>query len=214
MWSLFHSYNFDFSVWEMYGALLYGGKVVVIPKAATRDSYAFLDILRKERVTVLNQVPSSFYELMHAELATEGEPLQVRYLIFGGEALHVGKLKAWHEKYPEMSIVNMYGITETTVHVTHKRIGAEEIKRGISNIGQAIPTLKLYILNGDQLCGIGMPGELCIAGAGVARGYVNRPELTQAKFVDNPYVPGERMYRSGDLARWLGRQRRIHWPDR
>ena len=203
VWSLFHSYNFDFSVWEMYGALLYGGKVVVIPKAATRDSYAFLDILRKERVTVLNQVPSSFYELMHAELAGEGEPLDVRYLIFGGEALHVGKLKAWHEKYPEMAIVNMYGITETTVHVTHKRIGAEDIKRGISNIGQAIPTLKLYILNADQLCGIGMPGELCIAGAGVARGYVNRPELTQAKFVDNPYVPGERMYRSGDLARWL-----------
>ncbi len=203
VWSLFHSYNFDFSVWEMYGALLYGGKVVVIPKAATRDSYAFLGILRKERVTVLNQVPSSFYELMHAELAGEGEPLHVRYLIFGGEALHVSKLKAWHEKYPEMAIVNMYGITETTVHVTHKRIGAEDIQRGISNIGQAIPTLKLYILNGDQLCGIGMPGELCIAGAGVARGYVNRAELTQAKFVDNPYVPGERMYRSGDLARWL-----------
>ncbi|WP_020619065.1 non-ribosomal peptide synthetase [Paenibacillus daejeonensis] len=203
VWSLFHSYNFDFSVWEMYGALLYGGKVVVIPKAATRDSYAFLDILRKERVTVLNQVPSSFYELMHAELAGEGEPLHVRYLIFGGEALHVSKLKAWLEKYPEMAIVNMYGITETTVHVTHKRIGAEDIQRGISNIGQAIPTLKLYILNGNQLCGIGMPGELCIAGAGVARGYVNRPELTEAKFVENPYVPGERMYRSGDLARWL-----------
>ncbi|MGG1880736.1 AMP-binding protein, partial [Paenibacillus cisolokensis] len=142
VWSMFHSYNFDFSVWEMYGALLYGGKVVVVPRAATKDSYAFLDLLRKERVTVLNQVPSAFYELMHAELMSEDERLSVQHLIFGGEALQVGKLKGWQAKYPEMNIVNMYGITETTVHVTHKTIREADIARGISNIGNAIPTLK------------------------------------------------------------------------
>ncbi|MCY9545110.1 AMP-binding protein, partial [Paenibacillus alvei] len=117
VWSLFAAYNFDVSVWEMYGALLYGGHLVVIPNDAKKDSYAFLDILREKRVTVLNQVPSSFYNLMQVELAEAGERLCVKHLIFAGEALQVGKLKAWHAKYPEMNIVNMYGITETTVHV-------------------------------------------------------------------------------------------------
>ncbi|MCP1186774.1 non-ribosomal peptide synthetase [Paenibacillus sp. 1781tsa1] len=204
VWSQFHAYNFDFSVWEMYGALLYGGKVVIVSKEIARDAPAFLKLLRQEKVTVLNQVPSSFYELMHAELAEQwDEQLHVRMIIFGGEALHFGKLGKWKEQYPEMELINMYGITETTVHVTHKRIGSGELALGLNNIGRAIPTLRLYILNGDRLCGVGMPGELCVAGAGVARGYVNRPELTQVKFVENPYEPGERMYRSGDIARWL-----------
>lgn len=204
VWSLFHAYNFDFSVWEMYGALLYGGKAVVVSKETARDSQAFLSLLRDEKVTVLNQVPSSFYELMHAERAGSWEEeLYVRLVIFGGEALNTRKLKVWQEKYPQIALVNMYGITETTVHVTYKRIESEDIERGISNIGKAIPTLKLYIMNGNRLCGVGVPGELCIAGAGVARGYVNRPELTESKFTENPFEPGERMYRSGDIARWL-----------
>ncbi|MEC0193642.1 non-ribosomal peptide synthetase, partial [Paenibacillus apiarius] len=203
VWSLFAAYNFDVSVWEMYGALLYGGHLVVIPNDAKKDSYAFLDILREKRVTVLNQVPSSFYNLMQVELAEAGERLCVKHLIFAGEALQVGKLKAWHAKYPEMNIVNMYGITETTVHVTYKAITAEDIARDVNDVGKALPTLKIYILDGDKLCGIGVPGELCVAGVGVARGYLNKPELTSKKFVANPFVPGERMYRSGDLAKWL-----------
>ncbi|NOJ74206.1 non-ribosomal peptide synthetase, partial [Paenibacillus alvei] len=203
VWSLFAAYNFDVSVWEMYGALLYGGHLVVIPNDAKKDSYAFLDILREKRVTVLNQVPSSFYNLMQVELAEAGERLCVKHLIFAGEALQVGKLKAWHAKYPEMNIVNMYGITETTVHVTYKAITAEDIELDVNDVGKALPTLKIYMLDGDKLCGIGVPGELCVAGVGVARGYLNKPELTNKKFVANPFVPGERMYRSGDLAKWL-----------
>ncbi|WP_342707226.1 amino acid adenylation domain-containing protein [Fontibacillus panacisegetis] len=203
VWSMFHSTNFDFSVWEMYGALLYGGKLIVIPKSATKDSYAFLDILSREKVTVLNQVPSSFYELMQTELTEVNRELYLKYLIFGGEALNSRKLKNWYEKHPSTTVVNMYGITETTVHVTYKEITAAEIDKGISNIGKAIPTTKVYVMNGNKMCGIGMQGELCVGGDGVARGYLNRPELTSARFVDNPYAAGERMYRSGDLARWL-----------
>ncbi|MCL6459236.1 MAG: amino acid adenylation domain-containing protein, partial [Gorillibacterium sp.] len=203
VWSLFHGTHFDFSVWEMYGALLYGGKLVIVPKGTAQDSYALRELLLREQVTVLNQVPSSFYELMQAEASEATGKLALRYLIFGGEALNPRKLKAWWERYPEVEIVNMYGITETTVHVTYKTVTGQDIEVGISNIGRAIPTTSVYILNGTRLCGIGMPGELCVGGAGVARGYYNRPELTAAKFVENPYVPGERMYRSGDLARWL-----------
>ncbi|MGE6231440.1 non-ribosomal peptide synthetase, partial [Paenibacillus chitinolyticus] len=203
VWSLFAAYNFDVSVWEMYGALLYGGHLVVIPNDVKKDSYALLDLLREKRVTVLNQVPSSFYNLMQVELAEVGERLYVKHLIFAGEALQVGKLKAWQAKYPEMNIVNMYGITETTVHVTYKAITAEDIALDVNDVGKALPTLKVYILDGDKLCGIGVPGELCVAGVGVARGYLNKPELTNKKFVANPFVPGERMYRSGDLAKWL-----------
>ncbi|CAM3276101.1 MULTISPECIES: non-ribosomal peptide synthetase [Saccharibacillus] len=206
VWSLFHLYTFDFSVWEMYGALLRGGRLVVVSKEATRDSAVLLDVLRRERVTVLNQVPSSFYELMHAEQAqrSEGaEPLPVKHLIFGGEALEAGRLDRFRQHYPDMNLVNMYGITETTVHVTYQPIGRAEIERSSRSIGRALPTLSLYVMNGSKLCGIGMRGEICVTGAGVARGYLNRPELTAQRFTQHPYKPDERMYRSGDLGRWL-----------
>ncbi len=129
VWTMFHSYGFDFSVWEMYGATLYGGKLVVVNEETTKDESAMLKLLEKEQVTVLNQVPTSFYNLMAAD---NGEKLSVRYLIFGGEALNPSKLKSWHESHPEVTIVNMYGITETTVHVTYREIGDKEIERGIS----------------------------------------------------------------------------------
>ena len=199
VWTMFHSYGFDFSVWEMYGATLYGGKLIVVSEEEAKDTEKFIALLREKKVTVLNQVPTAFYNLM---LVDNGDKLDVRYLIFGGEALNPTKLRAWRKNHPECRIVNMYGITETTVHVTYREIGDEEIERGISDIGKAIPTLKTYIMNGNTMCGIGIPGELCVTGDGLARGYLNRPELTEEKFVKNPFGEG-RMYRSGDLARWL-----------
>ncbi len=200
VWMMFHSYCFDFSVWEMYGATLFGGKLIILSKEEAKDSYAVMNIIKKQKVTVLNQVPSAFYNLL--EVDDKENELSVRYLIFGGEALNPLRLKKWHEWHPKVKIINMYGITETTVHVTYREIGKEEIKRGISDIGRAIPTLSIYVMNGNTLCGIGIPGELCVAGAGVARGYLNRPDLTAEKFVQNKYGDG-RIYRSGDLARWL-----------
>ena len=168
VWMMFHSYCFDFSVWEMYGATLFGGKLIILSKEEAKDSYAVMNIIKKQKVTVLNQVPSAFYNLL--EVDDKENELSVRYLIFGGEALNPLRLKKWHEWHPKVKIINMYGITETTVHVTYREIGKEEIKRGISDIGRAIPTLSIYVMNGNTLCGIGIPGELCVAGAGVARG--------------------------------------------
>ena len=200
VWTMFHSFCFDFSVWEMYGATLYGGKLVVVPKETAKNGQQFLDLIAKEKVTVLNQVPSSFYNLM--SLNSWKEKDHIRYLIFGGEALSPKRLKQWKDTHPDAKIVNMYGITETTVHVTYKEIGSLEIEKGISDIGTAIPTLGVYIMNQMHLCGIGVPGELCVSGEGLARGYLNLTEMTKEKFIKNPYGEG-RLYRSGDLARWM-----------
>ncbi len=198
-WLLFHYYGFDFSVWEMYGALLYGGKLVVPSLEETRDVFAIIRLIKDNQITVLNQVPSAFYALM---LGMDKERIDsLRYLIFGGEMLDPRKLAEWKQYNPQVRIINMYGITETTVHVTYKEIGDEEIASGISDIGLPIPTLGIYLLQGEQLCGVGMPGELCVYGAGLSSGYLNRNELTKEKFVSIPKLTDKMIYRSGDLAR-------------
>ena len=202
VWTLFHSIAFDFSVWEMYGALLNGSKLVVVPKDITRDPTAFTKLLEIEGVTVLNQTPSAFYALLHEE--GYKKPLGIRYVIFGGEALQPGKLKEWRKHHPETKLINMYGITETTVHVTYKEIEDNEIESNSANIGKPLPTTSVYIMDTRQnLLPIGCAGEICVGGLGVGRGYLNRPELTEEKFICNPYIPTETIYRSGDLARWL-----------
>lgn len=204
IWTMFHSYCFDFSVWEMYGALLYGGKLILISKDKARVAEEYLKILKEEQVTVLNQIPTPFYNLMNEELNYNTKELQLRYIIFGGEALKPEMLKGWIKKYPETKLINMYGITETTVHVTYKNIAEEDINAKISNIGKPLPTILTYIMDKNlKLQPIGVPGEICIGGSGVARGYLNKPELTKEKFVYNPYKRKERIYRSGDLARIL-----------
>ena len=204
VWTMFHSFCFDFSVWEMYGALLYGGKLVMVPKLTAQDPKQYLALLKEQKVTVLNQTPTAFYNLAEEELACEGKELCIRYVVFGGEALKPIMLRGFRSKYPEAKLINMYGITETTVHVTYKEITEREINLNISNIGKPIPTLNTYIMDRNmKLLPVGAAGELCVGGAGVGRGYLNRPELTAQKFVQNPYNPKERLYRSGDLARFL-----------
>lgn len=204
VWTLFHSCCFDFSVWEMYGALLHGGKLIVIKLDTARDPHAFLNILRQHQVTILNQTPTAFYQLLVAEASSRERDLFLRYIIFGGEALLLSKLKEWKQWYPHTKLINMYGITETTVHVTFKEITLNDMDTSISNIGKPIPTLKVYVLDSSmKLLPAGVQGELYVSGKGVARGYLNRPDLTRERFVDNPFEPGTMMYRSGDLARWL-----------
>ncbi|MGE5343972.1 MAG: amino acid adenylation domain-containing protein [Candidatus Omnitrophota bacterium] len=204
IWTMFHSFNFDFSVWEMYGALLYGGKLIVVPKMVTRDPGEFLKILKRDQVTVLNQTPSAFYNLIEEELKFDKEELSLRYVIFGGEALKPVKLEKWKEKYPDTTLVNMFGITETTVHVTYKKIGDEDIRHDISNIGVPIPTMTAYIMDRHRhLLPVRVAGELLVGGDGVSRGYLNRPELTAEKFIPDFYRVNETLYRSGDLARFL-----------
>ncbi|MDP4180345.1 MAG: amino acid adenylation domain-containing protein, partial [Bacillota bacterium] len=204
VWTLFHSYCFDFSVWEMYGALLYGGKLIVVPKLKAQNSREFLKLLEEEKVTVLNQTPTAFYSLVQEEQGNSKSELGIRYVIFGGEALQPVMLKGWRKRYPKTKLVNMYGITETTVHVTYKEITENEIERNISNIGKPIPTLTAYILDKNmRLLPIGAAGELYVGGKGVGRGYLNNSVLTAQKFTQNPYNPTERLYKSGDLARFL-----------
>lgn len=204
VWTMFHSCSFDFSVWEIYGALLFGGKLVLVPKTIAQDAQAYLELLRREQVTVLNQTPSAFYNLVKQELEQQKPELAIRYIIFGGEALSPGRLKEWKERYPATRLINMYGITETTVHVTYKEIGEYEIASNISNIGRPIPTLYCYVLDALQnLLPVGVPGELYVGGEGVARGYLNREELTAQRFIEDPFRKGERLYRSGDKVRML-----------
>ncbi|MEN5057172.1 amino acid adenylation domain-containing protein [Sphingobacterium kitahiroshimense] len=199
VWTMFHSYSFDFSVWEMYGALLNGGKLILVPKIIAQDPASFFDLLQKEKVTVLNQTPSAFYNLLNEIEDTADVALELKYLIFGGEALNPKRLNGWIEKYPNIRVINMYGITETTVHVTYKEIKTDDIKSDISNIGVPIPTLSCYVLDQYlQPVPIGVPGELFVGGAGLSLGYLNREKLTERRFVNNPFEPGTKLYRSGD----------------
>jgi amino acid adenylation domain-containing protein len=203
VWTLYHSHAFDFSVWEMYGALLYGARLVVVPKMVARDTASFVALAADQQVTVLNQTPTAFYNFIK-EALVNNPSLALRYVIFGGEALAPAKLKQWAIAYPSARLINMYGITETTVHVTFKEITKVEIDSNVSNIGKPIPTLSLLIVNKNlKLQPPGVSGELCVSGDGVALGYLNRAELTIQRFVNNPYRVGEKMYRSGDLARML-----------
>lgn len=206
VWTLFHSYCFDFSVWEMYGALLYGGRLVIVPKQMARDTPAFAALLVAEGVTVLNQTPAAFYvlqEYMTDNPLVSSTPL--RYVIFGGEALNPMLLRPWKKMYPACRLINMYGITETTVHVTFQEIKDDLLDSPGSMIGRPIPSLAVFILDNDHaLLPIGVPGEMYIAGAGLARGYLKRDDLTAGRFIPNPFSKGSynRLYKTGDLARW------------
>jgi tyrocidine synthetase-3 len=202
IWTMFHSYNFDFSVWEMFGALLYGGKLVLISKTFSKDILNYLELLHREKVTILNQTPSVFYILSNEETKHQNKRLYLKYVIFGGESLDPGRLKDWRDKYPDTKLVNMYGITETTVHVTYKEIGDKEITKSVNNIGKPIPTLNVCILDKNhQYMPLGTTGELCVAGQGLARGYLNRHDLSLDSFIVNPYNSNEKLYKSGDLAK-------------
>ncbi len=209
VWTMFHSYAFDFSVWEIWGALLYGGRLVVVPYLVTRSPESFLELLRQDKVTILNQTPSAFRQLIQAEQSIKtANDLNLRLVIFGGEALELKSLQPWFERHGDKSpqLVNMYGITETTVHVTYRPLSKADLNGTASVIGRPIPDLQVYVLDEHlQPVPIGVAGEMYIGGAGVARGYLNRPELTGQRFISNPFNNNSkaRLYKSGDLARYL-----------
>ncbi|WP_121716382.1 non-ribosomal peptide synthetase [Streptomyces sp. E5N91] len=210
VWAWFHSFSFDFSVWEIWGALAHGGRLVVVPFDISRSPDAFLRLLARERVTVLNQTPSAFYQLDLADSQNPrtGGALALRLLIFGGEALDTTRLAGWYGRHAEdvPRLVNMYGITETTVHVSHVRLGSDTAGRAHqgSPIGRAVPGMRAYVLDTRlRPAPAGVAGELYVGGSGVTLGYAGRRALTAERFVADPFGrPGERMYRTGDLARW------------
>jgi amino acid adenylation domain-containing protein len=204
VWTMFHSFAFDFSVWEIWGALIYGGRLVIVPQHTTRAPTAFVALCAAQGVTVLNQTPSAFRQFMQAEERQPARSLALRLVIFGGEALELRSLRPWFERNGDTrpQLVNMYGITETTVHVTYRPLTMADTEGSRSVIGVPIPDLGVHLLDRHlQPVPDGVAGEIHVGGAGVARGYLRRPDLTAARFVSNPFASGARLYRSGDLAR-------------
>jgi len=207
VWTLFHSLAFDFSVWELWGALTTGAKLTIVPKSVAWSADAFVDFLRLEQVTILNQTPSAFYALIEAELSAQQQnkhTLLLRKVIFGGEALDLQKVKKWWQLYAhnQPELINMYGITETTVHVTWLSVNNELADTNESPIGKSLPSLETLLLNEKlQKVADGDIGEIYVAGTQLAYGYLGRPDLTATRFIASPFHPGQRLYRSGDLAK-------------
>ncbi len=213
VWTLFHSYAFDFSVWELWGALLHGGRLVVVPYAVSRSPVELYGLLGEERVTVLSQTPSAFRQLVWAEEEAGGASggggglPALRWVIFGGAALEPSALAPWVARHGDElpRLGNLYGITETTVHTTFRRVRRADLESAASPVGRPLPDLSVHLLDrGLSPVPIGVAGEIFVGGAGVARGYLGRRELTAERFVPDPFAgePGARLYRSGDLARW------------
>ncbi len=219
VWTMFHSYAFDFSVWELWGPLLYGGTLVVVDYFTSRSPEAFRELLIRERVTVLNQTPSAFYQLVEADRVVADEAqLSLRYVIFGGEALEPRRLAGWFERHGDAGraqrrgigtaprLVNMYGITETTVHVSYREIGADLAQSASASVvGVPIAGLRVYVLDRRlKPVPVGVAGEMYVGGGQLARGYLRRPELSAARFVADPFSSdGALLYRTGDVARWV-----------
>ncbi len=210
VWTLFHSVCFDFSVWEIFGALLYGARLVVVPQTVARSPMEFTGLMRQHGVTVLSQTPSAFGRLLDSSAIGEdwAWTSTLRYVVFGGEALEHAALRPWfaHRADPQSKLINMYGITETTVHVTWREVQPEDVTAPPARrVGGPLADLSLYVLDADaQPVPVGVCGEIYVGGAGLARGYAGRPGLTASRFVPDPFggESGARLYRSGDLARW------------
>ncbi|MGZ5008933.1 MAG: amino acid adenylation domain-containing protein [Methylobacter sp.] len=204
VWALFHSFAFDMSVWEIWGALLYGGRLVIVPHATARTPEQFYQLLVDQRVTFLNQTPSAFAPLVRVDQNYPADAISLRCVTFGGEALNFKMLEPWLLRHGDSAprLVNMYGITETTVHSSYRPVTMQDIRDGNSKlIGVAIPDLELHLLDeAQQPVPVDVEGEIYVGGDGVARGYLNRPELNAERFISLPQFPGQRLYRSGDLA--------------
>ncbi|MDQ0795490.1 amino acid adenylation domain-containing protein [Streptomyces sp. B1I3] len=204
VWTLFHSSAFDFSVWEIWGCLLTGGRLAVVPYWVSRSPEEFHRLLVEERVSVLSQTPSAFAQLMEVE-RDGAEPVPVRLVVFGGEGLEPRMLLPWFDRHPESGcrVVNMYGITETTVHVTAQTVTRAEALTGSKSVGHALPGWWVRIADPEgRPLPVGVAGEIYVGGAGVAARYLNKPDLDAQRFLTDPRT-GERMYRSGDKGRLL-----------
>ena len=201
-WTLFHSYSFDFSVWEMWGCLLSGGRLVVVPLQLTRSPAGFLKLLRRERVTVLNQTPTAISQLVERMSAdSDLEDLSLRQIICGGEILSpmlASSLLAWG-----IPLWNFYGPTEATVWSAVHEVTSVDRLKPLIPIGRPLANTQIYVLDRAlQPVPIGVRGEIYVGGEGLAREYLNRPELTAERFVDNPLKKGKRIYRTGDFGRY------------
>ena len=203
VWSNFHSPAFDFSVWEMWGPMVTGGTAIIVARDIARDPYRFHEWLREHRVTVLSQTPSAFAHL--ATVDTSCPRLEkLRLVVLGGEPLNPSAAAAWLDRYPSQTqrLVNMYGITETTVHVTTQDVDKHVALRAPRSVGRAIPGWRYRVIGSDMRpVPTAVPGEIYVGGAGLALFYLGRAGLTAQRFVAG--ADGQRWYRTGDLGRLL-----------
>ncbi|MFI7291531.1 amino acid adenylation domain-containing protein [Streptomyces anulatus] len=202
VWTFFHSSAFDFSVWEIWGCLLTGGELVVVPYWVTRDTELFYELVAERGVTVLSQTPSAFAQFIEADGRLRS-PLALRLVVFGGEPLDVSMLAPWFARHSHTRcrLSNMFGITETTVHVTEQTVTPADVVARARSVGRAMPGWSLSVRDPrGRVLPAGASGEIYVGGAGVAHGYLHQPELTARRFVDDPYGSG-RIYRSGDRGR-------------
>ncbi|WP_139329504.1 non-ribosomal peptide synthetase, partial [Mycobacterium sp. IS-2888] len=215
-WTQCHSLAFDFSVWEVFGALLHGGRLVVAPEAVVRSPEDLRALLIRERVSVLSQTPSAFYALQAVDAQSSGDQLTLETVVFGGEALEPQRLRTWLDNHPgSPRLINMYGITETTVHASFREIVGDDVDVNVSPIGVPLGHLGFFVLDGWlRPVPAGVVGELYVAGSGQGYGYVGRAALTATRFVACPFGgPGARMYRTGDLVSW-GVDGQLHYLGR
>ncbi|HEY1571946.1 MAG TPA: amino acid adenylation domain-containing protein [Pseudonocardiaceae bacterium] len=209
-WTMLHSYSFDFSVWEMWGPLLHGGRLVCVPEPLMYDPAGFARLLISERITVMNVVPSVFRHLI-AVAAARWSGHHLRYVVFGGEPIDVTAVRRWlaMTSQPHPAIVNMFGITETTVHVTYRRVVDADLDSADSFIGVPLRHLAIDLVDGrSRPVAPGEAGEIVVSGSGVAQGYWRRPTLTAERFPTTTGPDGGLVhrFRSGDLARWSERE--------
>lgn len=202
VWTLFHSYGFDFSVWEIFGCILSGGKLIVVDNLTVKSPNRFYDLLVDQGVTVLNQTPTAF-KLIIKEDSIKKQKLNLKYVIFGGEALSFPILQPWAKNHPlaKTKLINMYGITETTIHVTFYEVTSQDLGDKRSVIGKPLTNLGIYIANEDgDILPQGLPGEIVVFGDGVSQGYFNKTKLTKSRFYSKDKDP-QNYYRSGDLGK-------------
>lgn len=223
IWSVFHAYTFDFSVWEFWGGLLHGGGIVMIDELICRSPEAFINVMLQHKVTVLNQTPSALMQIINQTLLTQHAQLwqQLRLIILDGEPLDFSSLQPWftfcetlgshpitHKAHPQL--VHTYGITETTIHATYREVTAEDAQSHSRNLcGYPFADLSLYIVDAQmQLLPNGVAGQIVIGGEGLAKGYLGNPQLTAERFPENPWVQTHtvlhaesRVYLTGDVGR-------------
>lgn len=202
------SFTFDASVWEIFGALIHGARVLVASRSEVRDPTLLAAMVRNERVSILTISPTAFEGFRDAALERDDELPALRYVILCAEALNPASLAPWLERWGDESpaLVNMYGITETTVHSTFYRLGWADVRDPRSKIGRGLPDTPVYVLDSQgRLAPFGVPGEIYVGGPGVSQGYLAIPEDRENPFLPDSYatVPDGRVYRSGDAGRWL-----------
>jgi tyrocidine synthetase-3 len=210
VWSMAHSFCFDFSVWEIFGSLLTGGTLVIPEREVAKNIVKFVEFVEKHEVTILNQTPQSFYSFSDIVSENKMLSLKIRKVIFGGDKLDFSKLKDWIDLYPltNTQLINMYGITEITVHGTYYEITESDIydENCGSVIGNPLENYDMKIVNEDRnVVPDGFWGEIAVAGYGVCSGYINREDLNSEKF---SLVNGfsDEYYFSGDVGRWKNGQ--------